>query len=703
MKLIETYLYPITGLYDECHNISYDRLWNAKPLQNTGEYALSNLNNLWWKTATSLGILRKVVARLQRRYIYTIPKIDAHRLVLANPELFVKNVQEAIRTISNLGCGPKALFSALETLHIFCDLYSDFICYPFTLSLQEGLLLNELSTEVMFKEALDAELNPYLGFIEQDASEIIAERAANLIWIVGPIKTTTVAMAMMAKKANPNAHVSVIGHSTEYYSLNKIDYLLKKNTTLFSLIDSIVLDDFEHTIPELRDALRHGHDLASVPNLIYKETTDSKSIIQTHYVKNNTKSVEFNTSRHDLSVKISDQSNRWIDFGSVTTAKLWPNAKCFWSSCTFCAINKKYNTLPVNDFTAISPAGQVFVNASELGKKFVWSIDEAIPPENLAELADELIATNSDILWETRSKVHDGFTPEVCVKLYSAGLREIRLGLESASSRVLDVMGKHPDGWSLDLVEKVASNFHDAGISVHFPVIVGFPTETADERNETYDFLEYITEKYPSVTFNINILGLDIASRLFTHFQEFGITEIRFPTDPKDFLGNLLDWNSTVEPFRYSSLDASRNEVMRKLLYPWMPTSCRMPVYIFYRLAETSRATLVWKSEREKRKDWRLSDFEDYEKASEPNASFVISDQLAIFSLPKKSRFTEEDHYWIYDWNTHHSLEVDENGLLLLKNLATPKMVNEFANPGDLKSVQELCKLGIVTEIAPAI
>ena len=692
MGFTELFCYPISGLYDECHSIEYAQLVDARRPVFEGPQSLRNLNNLWWKEATSTATIKKIAMGVEARYRGTVPDVRTHKIVLADPKRFAVEVQEALKGVANLGAGPKPLFRHLETLQIFCNVYSDFISYPYRLSLQEGVLLNELNTKTLLREAQDATKNPYLPFIEENLFPVIEQANPDILWLVGPPKTSLICAAIFAKTLNPNVHVSFIGHSTEYYSLNKIAHLLKKNDLLFEVIDSIVLDDFEHTIPQLRDAVEHGDPLPGVPNLLY---VDQGRIQQTGYQKTDDKSVAFNSTIHADAVLPEHRGNDWTDAGEVATVKLWPNSKCFWSACNFCAINKKYNTLPFNNFNDVSPALAFFEKVQSRGKGYAWSIDEAIPPENLEELAEALVKGGNQVRWETRSKIHAGFSKEVCQKLFKAGLREIRLGLESASARVLERMGKHSEGWSLNLVEEVVRNFHDAGISVHFPTIVGFPTETKEERQETYDFLAEIVEKYPSVTFNINVLGLDVGAKLFQKYEDFSISEIRWPSDPKYFLGNLLDWNSISEPFDYYSLDASRDHVMRQLLYPWMPESSELPVYMFYRLAETSRATLVWKSLRSERNDWTLSDFE----VKGDGASAAISDGVVFMKVRGPTSYDAGNRYFVYDWGTHHQLEVDDEGLALIKKLRNPISIRELEEAGIYNAAKRLYDIGMVAVV----
>lgn len=694
----ELFLYPITGLYNECHEVDYEAMVGAAPPCADGPYCLRDINNLWWKHALSESTLRTIVARLEARYGPTMPSTEYHRLVLAAPDKFVAELIHALRLLSDLGAGPRASFRALEALNIFTILFSDFISAPYTLSLQEGLLVNELSSLELARTALLPPANPYYDFLAQYAFPVIEQSEATLIWMVGPVKISTIAMAMWAKRHLSSCHISIVGHSSEYYSLNKIAKHLIRNTVLFETVDSVVLDDFENTPPQLRTALAHGQPLSIVPNLMYADR-DAGEIKQTSYVTA-PQTLDFATHLRKPSDKYEDMR---APFTQVAESRLWPSSKCYWNACNFCAINKRYQTLPKNSFAGEAERANYMMRLADEGARYLWSVDEAIPPRNLGELADELITRGSPIIWETRSKIDKNFTPEICQKLGKSGLREIRLGLESANPRVLSIMGKFPEGWSLDLIEQVVSNFHHAGVSVHFPTIVGFPTETAEERNETFAFLEYLIAKYPSMTFNTNILGFDVASKLFEQYEQFGITTVRWPAPAKYFLGNLLDWECDEVPFDFDGLDTERNEQMRRLLYPWMPTTASIPTYIFYRLTETSRATMVWKAQRAETGNW--SD----EWPVDDAARLITSPGVVIIGPMRRGKFDTEDRYHVYDWWTHRSFDCDTRGYETLRYFFEPTTLAEFEGSlaenhindatGRLNDCQELVSLGVLRPV----
>ena len=52
-------------------------------------------------------------------------------------------------------------------------------------------------------------------------------------------------------------------------------------------------------------------------------------------------------------------------------------------------------------------------------------------------------------------------------------------------------------------------------------MIVGFPGESKEDRRITYSYLSTLRKRYPSLTFNINILSLDVSSPLFKKWYNY--------------------------------------------------------------------------------------------------------------------------------------------------------------------------------------
>lgn len=559
--MVEMNIYPITGLYQELYNP--DLLSMAEPIgDDEGIGVLKNINSFFWAKILSeetIDLLLNIISEKRKHSTFNL-KYEA---VANNPKYFKKSVLEAAIVLSSHSLTQKEFFSYLETLQIFCNMYSEYISNPFTLTIEDGFDVDEISSETMINNALNPSQNPYYSFLKDNCKQIILEKKPNLIWLRGKIRLSTITLALFAKNANPDVHICVVGHSSEYYSLNKIVEYLKMNKKLFEVIDSIILDDDKNTMKNLYNCILNKQDLSSVNNILYWDNI-KKEVIQT---KNNI--TEKNIYDWTVTRRKNNVITNNIAASQLANIRLWPNSRCFWNKCTFCGINKKYDEVSYGD--SFSNVDKVIVHIENMyknGCKYFWFIDEAIPPVTIEEFAKKLLEKDINIFWQIRSRIDYEYKNIDFNLLYKAGLREIRLGLETANNRIRKLMKKFATEIKNEYIEELVKKFNDSGISVHFPMIVGFPTETSDERYETYEFLEKLNKKYPLMTFNINILGLDVSSELFKNYYKFNISEIKFPCSPQYYLGNIVGWNCKQSVFK-KRLNIKKKQIsFEKMLIP---------------------------------------------------------------------------------------------------------------------------------------
>lgn len=651
----EVNLFSISGLFYEYYDLDYSSIFDedsgAKDID-----LLRNINGSFWREVFSEKNVLYIMKCLEqgKEQLANVK----YKAVANNPKCFVKNIRNALFITSYHDLSMKEFFSALESLTIYCELYSEYISYPHKLTIEDGFRVNEVDSNEMIKNALNVSRNPYYKFLESYAFEKLKEYKADIIWLRGKIRLSSLTMAMIAKKYNPNVHISVVGHSSEYYSLNKITEFLKNNLNLFNVVDSIILNDDKKTMQQLYNAIKNGQGLENVNNLLYIDR-DCNEVKQTSYVNSTLSTYDWIQRRkNDIAM------GKEICAYNVVNIRLWPNSICFWNRCTFCGINKKYVGTNEIVFSNVSEKVDIIQEIYKEKGEYYWFVDEAVTPSAINEFARLLLERKIDIKWQIRSRIDYEFEQVDFDLLYQSGLREIRLGLESGSIRVRKLMKKFSKEIDNNYIENLVKRFNDHGISVHFPIIIGFPTETDKEREETYSFLKKMKRKYPLMSFNVNILGLDVSSAIFKDSYKYGIKEIKFPCDPRTFIGNLVDFRMWDDSFNYQRLDIERESFMRQVLYPWMPTNSLMNVSIFYRLSETSRNTLIWKCKQ-------------YEKREiQPETTINLSKEVSILQSDKSM-------IWAYSLKSHHEIMCDGStanlfNLLLQKSDQISNIIEEL-------------------------
>lgn len=606
---------PVGGLFHEFYNPTPNGLSTTALNLNGNEL---NANNLFWTLIFDIKNIKQVIDKI-------VPLSPKYIAIKSDTNVFIRQVEIAKDSICNPQITPKEFFRYLETFSIVCKIYSEYVFNPHRLTIQNGFETDNYSASQIYHDCLDEQKNPYLNFIRQYILPKIRESLPSVIFIDGVPTFYNMAICLLVRNEFSNIHICISHHSSEYYSLNKLELYLIQNEYLFKMVDSIILEYFDETEKQLLSAIQNGKELSIVSNLIYKNK--DKICVTPYKVKKKDYAPVF-----DVQYPASEMVN----------IHLQPYNMCYWNKCTFCGINKKYH---FNNEETTDNALEISLNymKAHLSKeiKYIWFIDEAIHPHKLKYIADFFLQNNINVIWQARCRVEKLLLDKNLIEcLQRSGLKELRLGLESASSDTLKAMNKFDKDFSLEVVEKICSAYSDVGISIHFPMIIGFPGEDTYERKKTYDYLHYLCGKYPLVSFNLNVFNLDISSHVFRYPDKYEIREIYYPCPLQDFLGNILQWKRGDDSEK--QLFKERDQYMREMLYPWMPVNASVRPHIFYRLSETARYTLRWKTQRSKA------------VPAANTVSMELQTEVLIPSTLVYGMDTERKVYIIYNWETHH-------------------------------------------------
>jgi hypothetical protein len=154
-----------------------------------------------------------------------------------------------------------------------------------------------------------------------------------------------------------------------------------------------------------------------------------------------------------------------------------------------------------------------------LGATNINYITDCMPPGMINDLPAELIRREAGMKWWCDARVEPkAYTRAGAERLYESGCRKLLFGFESATPRILKMMKK---GQGLSSVQEVANNCSDAGISVTFYAMVGFPTETREEARAS---LEFLRENSPPVReVSLQTFHIDEVAQTYHEPEKFGI------------------------------------------------------------------------------------------------------------------------------------------------------------------------------------
>lgn len=334
----------------------------------------------------------------------------------------------------------------------------------------------ERSEEVL-AATFDEDENPFLAYFRDEVLPDIVARAPKLVGlsvIYGSQLIPALTLGRLIKEALPDCHITAGGGFLAY-----IGEKLIAQPRLAACLDSVVFYEGEQPMEDLARALEAGTDLADVKSIGYFDHSGDAVVGR------------MNPQGHPVALNTAPTPNfdglpfeRYLSPEVVIPFDV--NRGCYYGECSFC-------TLP----TVIGPgyrtrkAETIVRQVKELRDKYDSTnfnfITDCLPPGMIRELPQQLIAEEAGIHWWCDARVEPkAYTPEGARALYESGCRKLLFGFETAVPRLLKLMKK---GQSPKRTLEVATNCNDAGISVTFYAMVGFPSETREEARETLRFI----------------------------------------------------------------------------------------------------------------------------------------------------------------------------------------------------------------------
>lgn len=363
-----------------------------------------------------------------------------------DPELLFsakKTIQEALK-IASLPFAPNEM------------IYDNYFANPL-------LKLDWINIDFQCK---DKETNMFYGFFEKKA-EAIKKEHSNLICISVPdlsqlIPAFTLARILKKKVGKP---VAIGGN---YITQNKQDFL--NHPEIFSeYCDYLMVGDGERSIVELAEYTEGKRKIEDVSNLIYLK--NRKAVCNPA-----AKELDF----HRVAYADFDDIDFSQYFSPETVIPMQLSKGCYWGKCTFCDYYYGQQCFDIKKIDAVIDEIKYFMDKYKV-KHFLF-IDEAIPPKYYNELANTILKNNLEIYFYSFVRLEKGFTREVLDNLYKAGFRIGLWGYEASSARIMKMMNK---GIDVDERLRILRDAKEAGIWNNGLFIMGYPTETMEEIENT--------------------------------------------------------------------------------------------------------------------------------------------------------------------------------------------------------------------------
>lgn len=312
------------------------------------------------------------------------------------------------------------------------------------------------------------------------------------------------------RQREPQMYVCLADHGYENFSLHSHMARLGTTGALERIFDGIIQrrDDRDLVLPELIEAAavgraRKGFLTAGAAKPTAWTRFDAPSPLQT----------------------FSPQPIFWTRLSE---------RRCYWSRCTFCVQNNKYDDPRPPALTDVANAlDRLESLAAQNYKSFIFA-DEALPPAFLKDFCRGVMEGRLKLAWSCRCKLELGQTPELFASMRAAGCYEVLFGLESVSPRMQRLMGKFVKGLGARQIKGILRAASAAGLGIHVNLIGGFPGDTPRELQASVDFLVDTLAPQRNATFLLNRFELFPDSPILHNPEAFGVIPIARSGDMPD-------------------------------------------------------------------------------------------------------------------------------------------------------------------------
>ncbi|MFH1150669.1 MAG: radical SAM protein [Actinomycetota bacterium] len=289
-----------------------------------------------------------------------------------------------------------------------------------------------------------------------------------------------------------------------------------EQTARHPLVDVVVRGEGEVTLVAIIAALESGDDLEEIPGLIY---LDGDRLVQTP------DSGYVDLDALPMLPYHLIRPERYVHFQEKPTRVYFESSRGCPHNCGFC-----YNEVMHRRHWRAKSVGRVLDEMeyilAELGPDEIWPSDDnfAVDRTRVAEIARGKIVRGMTFNWVLSSRFDYAmkYEPEFLELLKQSGCSALAFGGESGSPRILDMICK---GITPEKMRQVTSNLKRNGIVCGVNFMAGFPGETIEELNQTFDLIDSLCEIDPDLAAGISIYTPFPGTPLYDKALENGFRE----------------------------------------------------------------------------------------------------------------------------------------------------------------------------------
>jgi radical SAM superfamily enzyme YgiQ (UPF0313 family) len=276
-------------------------------------------------------------------------------------------------------------------------------------------------------------------------------------------------------------------------------------------IDYVVMGEGERAMTQLATCILNKNEAASteIPGVAFRSKGTN--------VKNTPKFIENldeipYPARHLLPLELYD---RTIEFLGVRPADVMSISRGCVFNCGFCETRKLWGNM-CRAFSPQRVIGEIQDLMSKYGTKGLYFINDnfTLRKKETVELCNLMIENKLDLEWVCDTRV-DLVNQELLEMMSKAGCKTIWFGVESASTRILQRIGRNTNPQQMENAFKLCKK---NGIKVACSFMMGLPDETLKDMEASLEFAKKLDPDW--CQFNIFIAYPD--SKLYNELLEGG-------------------------------------------------------------------------------------------------------------------------------------------------------------------------------------
>ncbi len=225
--------------------------------------------------------------------------------------------------------------------------------------------------------------------------------------------------------------------------------------------------------------------------------------------------------------------------------------------CRFCVIPKTNDRKwRMRSAKNVVDEIEYFVRTYDVREFHIEDVDPTISDKRMREICHEILDRKLNVIWKLVSgtKVETILNEETIDLMAKAGCRYISISPESGSPHILKLMNKP---FNLAHAENLAAHMSRAGIRLQVCFVLGFPGETEEDLNMTWNLVRRLTRK-----------GVDeIALFIITPVPGSAIYESYHGFESLSELNFTPSWRQDYALLNRFRLSLYRHFLLWKLLY----------------------------------------------------------------------------------------------------------------------------------------